>query len=291
MEAAMHPETTLVSPRYDGLLADMPTTDLVTQLHAACRAGRCAWPGVELAEDDFARHVEALLPAGTSVVPPHAEDLYLACACARGNARAISFFSARFLADVPVAVARISTDSTFVEELVQSLRETMLVGGPSAAPRIAEYRGTGPLGGWVRVSAVRAALRMKEQQRRATPDANIEAKAMATTLGPELDYLKRRYRPAVEEALREALASLDDEARSVLRAHFVEGLSIDAIGARHGVHRATAARWIVAGRRALLEATRARAAARLRIPDSDVDSLMQLVASQLELSIRRLSDG
>jgi RNA polymerase sigma-70 factor (ECF subfamily) len=161
----------------------------------------------------------------------------------------------------------------------------MRADGPA---RIAEYRGTGPLAGWVRIAAVRAAIRMKARDRRVAPRDERDLHAIAPALGPELEYLTGRYRPLVEEALREALNALSERDRNVLRAHYAEGMSIDDLGERHGVHRATAARWIVGARERLLEATRRRVAERVRGDTADVDSLMQLVASQLELSMRRL---
>ncbi len=77
----------------------------------------------------------------------------------------------------------------------------------------------------------------------------------------------------------------------MLRGHFVGGLTIDDLAGRYGVHRATAARWIAAARDRLLVATRRAAAARLESTDAEVDSLMHLVASQLEFSLSRLGNN
>ena len=52
-------------------------------------------------------------------------------------------------------MARIDSSSQFVDEVKQGLRERLLVGPP---PRIAEYSGSGPLGGWLRVVSVRLAI-------------------------------------------------------------------------------------------------------------------------------------
>jgi RNA polymerase sigma-70 factor (ECF subfamily) len=260
-------------------------------LLAAHRAGQRAWPGVALSAEHFASHLAAVLPPGSTDIPPelYAVDMFLACACARGDARALDLFSTRILATVvPPAVARISSSPVFVEELMQSLRELLLVPRAGGPARIAEYRGKGPLAGWVRISAVRAAIRMKAHDRRYASADERDLQAIAPGLGPELEYLTGRYRPLVEEALREALIALSERDRGVLRDHYGEGLSIDDLGARHGVHRATAARWIASARGRLLEDTRRRVAERVCGDTADVDSLMQLVASQLELSMRRL---
>jgi RNA polymerase sigma-70 factor (ECF subfamily) len=261
-------------------------------LRAAYEAGQRAWPGIALGAEDFERHLAAVMPRGAQDSRElHAADLFLACACARGDARAIDLFSTGVLAMVvPPAIARISTSPVFVEELMQSLREVLLVARADAPARIAEYRGTGPLAGWVRISAVRAAIRMKTREQRMTPADERDLRAIAPAIGPELEYLTGRYRPIVAEALREAMSALPERDRSALRAHYVDGMSIDDLGARHGVHRATAARWIAAARARLLQATRRRVAERVRGDTAEVDSLMQLVASQLELSMHRLGD-
>jgi RNA polymerase sigma-70 factor (ECF subfamily) len=70
--------------------------------------------------------------------------------------------------------------------------------------------------------------------------------------------------------------------------HFVDGLTIDEIGALYQVHRATAARWISGARNTLLADTRARLTARLALTPSQFDSLMRLVRSELDLSLQRL---
>jgi len=213
--------------------------------------------------------------------------VYLTCACASGDARAIELFSAQFLAAVPAIVARIVPSEVLVEELVQALRETILVRrGETLPPRIAEYRGTGSLAGWVRVSATRAAVRMKKRVGRLTNDADVGDRAAASTIGPEKVYMRRRYGPAFDAALREALAALSDAPRKLLRRYYVEGLTIDQLAERDGIHRATAARRVEAARRRILLDVRRRAAERLQIGQEEVDSLMALVASRLEISLR-----
>jgi len=51
--------------------------------------------------------------------------------------------------------------------------------------------------------------------------------------------------------------------RNLLRYQVLDRLGIDHIGALHGVHRVTAARWIAHARRALIEGVRRRLQDRL----------------------------
>jgi RNA polymerase sigma-70 factor (ECF subfamily) len=271
-------------------MPDQPAWIRSATVRQAYEAGLRAWPGVAVSESEFARHLASVLPAGASGLPEglHSEDLFLACGCAKGDPRAIEHFSSRVLSILPVVVARMSASPGFLEELTQDVRELLLVGRSDAPPRIGEYRGTGPLVAWVRVSATRAAIRMLKREQRVKPTKDADLRAIAPTLGPELDYLRERYRPIVESALRQALDDLKGRDRDVLRQHFVDGLTIDQLGEHYGVHRATAARWVISARDRLLVATRQAAQEKLRSTDAEVDSLMRLVASQLDLSIRSL---
>jgi RNA polymerase sigma-70 factor, ECF subfamily len=95
----------------------------------------------------------------------------------------------------------------------------------------------------------------------------------------------------VEEAIVHALDALSDRDRTLLRLHLCERSSIDVLGAMYGVNRATAARWLAAARRELLSGARERLRARLRLSETECDSLVAMVNSRLDVSIvRRLSE-
>jgi RNA polymerase sigma-70 factor (ECF subfamily) len=273
------------------------TTELASSLRAAAlpayESAKKAWPGIAISVEEFALHLASVLPRDAAAIPAglHTDDLFLACGCAKGDRHALELFSSRVLSIIPASVSRISTSPAFVDELTQHMRELLLVGRSESRPRIGEYRGTGPLVAWVRISATRAAIRMMKREERTSVIQEEELRAMESPLGTELEYLRVRYRPIIGEALREALGGLAKRDRDVLRDHFVRGLTIDELGERHGVHRATAARWIAAARERLFVATRSAAARRLHSADAEVDSVMQLVASQLELSMRDLDDS
>jgi len=105
---------------------------------------------------------------------------------------------------------------------------------------------------------------------------------------PELGFLRAQYRETVDAALRAALAGLDARSRALLRYQLIDGWSIDQVGKLYGVHRATAARWLSDAREALGELIRAELAARLRIATEDVDSIVRLVQSRVDMSLDRL---
>ena len=105
---------------------------------------------------------------------------------------------------------------------------------------------------------------------------------------PLLAQLKDRYREEFRIAFAEAAAKLTDRERTLLRYRFFDGLSIDEIGVLYRAHRATVARWIAAIRENLFETTRAVLTERLSITQSEVDSVLRLIDSQLEISIEAM---
>jgi RNA polymerase sigma-70 factor len=119
------------------------------------------------------------------------------------------------------------------------------------------------------------ALRRDRQDRDVAGDSLVEEEPRpAPVLGDE-----------GEAALEAASARLPARQRTILRLHYVDGLTVDQIGAIYGFHRATAARRIADARDDLLEATREELRGKLRISDSDFDSLVRLVRSQIEISL------
>jgi RNA polymerase sigma-70 factor (ECF subfamily) len=60
----------------------------------------------------------------------------------------------------------------------------------------------------------------------------------------------------------------------------------------YGVHRAIAARWLAAAREQIAGATRNHLAARAGIVSEEIDSIIRLVHSRLDVSFERLlADG
>lgn len=265
---------------------------LSADFHAeALRRGRAAFPEIALDEDALSAHLEARVePAATGTA--RVEDLYLACACARGDEKAIAVAESRCFPDVNAALGKMGLTDDRIAEVKQGLRKLLFV-GDGGPPRVAEYRGTGDLRAWVRVTAMRAALKLLRKDGRETPasdDAVLEARAGEGD--PELSYMKAAYRAAFKTAFQEALDSLDARERTLLKQQIVDGLGIDELGALHAVHRATAARWVASAREKLLSRTRRTFMLNARISSDECESIMRLVRSQLDVSLhRRLVDG
>ena len=277
-------------------MSDSPTppadalADRDAALTRAVARGAAAWPELGVAE--FREYLAARVPEGGDVAAMAIEDLYLACACVAGDARAIAAFSERFVRVSVAAVARSRRGALAVDDMLQLVLEKLLAPRGELPPRLAEFAGQGGLRAWVRVTVVRAAIDLERgQARRIVPEPSepeFHLEDHATTSDPELDYLKRHYREEFRVAFATALERLDARSRNALRHHLVDRLSIDQIGALYSVHRATAARWISGGREALLQGTRAALDERLRLGEGEYASIMRLIDSMLEVSVQRL---
>lgn len=254
-------------------------------LGALGERGRAAWPDIELSGERFSAY---LADAVAEEADPekalgslHIEDLYLACACAAGDARALAAFDSYALSGVREAVRHLDPEAAFASEVAQLTRMKLLVDG-----RIRSYRGRGKLKSWVQVTAVRIAI---ELCRKKKPEQSDDALAEAADLDedPELVPIRQLYKEEFAAAFKTALASLSSRERNILRLYLLDGLNIDRIGAMYRVHRATVARWIAGAREKLLDGTRAELKQKLRLSETEFESLLVVVKSHLDLSLER----
>jgi RNA polymerase sigma-70 factor (ECF subfamily) len=151
---------------------------------------------------------------------------------------------------------------------------------------IGKYGGRGALRAWIRTLATRAGLRFVERSRPAPEADEAVLAALPTTGDPELDAIRDLYAPAFRAAFQEALATLKPRSRTLLAQHYVDGLTIDELGALHSVHRATAARQIAQVRDSLVEATLWTLKQRLRVTARDLESIVRIRHTQLVHELR-----
>jgi RNA polymerase sigma-70 factor (ECF subfamily) len=245
-----------------------------------------AWPGIDLDRGTFFPYLAARWPSSASLedwlAKAHVTDLYLACACSRGSLPAIAAFDAVHLGRVNEYVARARLDSSLLDDVRQALREKLFVTGTG---KIAEYSGRGPLGGWVRVLAVRTAVDLRRRGGARLPVLPPES---PSAIDPELGYLAERYRGEVEEAFRRALVALDGEQRTLLRMHFVDAVTLDELARLRKVHRATIARHLAAARETIRDQIRGQLRERFSLSTEELTSMIRLVRSKLEISVGRL---
>ncbi len=262
---------------------------LAAALTAAIASAQAACPEISLAPAQFvahlARHAEEV---SRDLWEARAADVWLACACAEGDARAIASFEARFRGTIDSVLARMRLDGATVDDVRQAVRDRLLVAVPGQAPRIAGYSGRGELAGWVRAAATRVALNLLRAQPKTTSDEELLARIPAASDDPELAMLKARYGPAFRRAFSEALSALELRTRLLLKQHYVDGQSTDDLGALHGVHRVTVLRWLTAAREELARDVERRLCEGLQVAPRELASLMRLVRSRIELDLNDL---
>ena len=271
--------------------------DLEERIARWLRQGRERWPSVSLDARRFVEHVGRRLPTDGDAVAVldrlRASDLYLVCACLQGDAAALREFEDGYLARVHVALRPVAGAERVADEVRSALRQGMLVGAPPRGPALADYGGRGDLWSWVRVSAVRAALKLQHRDRR---DVAIERQVLDALAGvpgedPELDVLRDTFRDAFRDAFVAAFADLDAAQRTMLLQHYVDGLTTEQLGGLHRVHRVTISRRLVRARQSLLQRTRTAMMTRLRLTPSDCDSIIRVVRSQLDITLERVVGG
>ena len=254
----------------------------------AHREGVAAWPALAVDAAEFAAYAAARAPAdeatpAAAIARLRAADLYFACACARGTPAALRAFEERFSAKLPAYLAKLRASRELIEEAQQALRARLLVPTREAPARIAQYNGRGSLEGWVRVAAVRIATDLRDRER--PHDIASDPAVFGALADEEMAFIERRYRGDFAACFKEALGQLEQRERNVLRLHYLERLTPERVAALFGVHRTTVARWLAGIEAQLLAKTRKLLSARLRISESECDSLIGLVRSRLNITL------
>lgn len=255
---------------------------------------RDRWPQIQLSDEAFADHLGRCLAEGADPIAALAElradDLYLACACGHGDAHAIEVLTERCRPTFARVFANPSAQGVDAEDLQQVLLSRLLLGSPLGAPKILDYTGRGRLTTWIKVAATR--LRIDSERRRSDKGSSLDDSSLhrieqSMCADMELSLLKQHYQATFKEAFQQSLRELQPEQRNLLRLTLVEGLSATGIARLRGVHRATAKRWLVQVRAQLLEDTERNLARRLGLNPEQLDTILGMVRSGLEVSMQR----
>ena len=250
---------------------------------------RAAHPGVDVDEVTFLVFLRGR--ADPALVTTHLADVVLAQACARGDAAALRILERDYFQtpsaghDAPSSLLppRHRADAA---EVLQLLRHRLLVPDADGRVRIGEYAGRGSLRAWLRVAAVRVALNLLRGTRRERPLEEDRELANRAAGDLEITHLKSRYRREFKEAFSAALLTLEVRDRNLLRQHYLDGLTMETIAPLYRVHRITVVRWMERARAALGKATRQELASRLKVERTELESILRLIDSQLEMSVR-----
>jgi RNA polymerase sigma-70 factor (ECF subfamily) len=260
-------------------------------LAALIATARTAWPTLKIGTDTFLRHVAERAPVADDPAAVlralSGSDLFLACGCVAGDPAFIAALEQQFLVPIANHVTRSGVSDLATADVLQELRTRLLVAPAGGVARIASYNGRGPLAGWIRVAAARVAVDMLRALKPDSVRRDDYFEIIAPVDDPELGFVKKRYRREFTDAFRETLAALSVRDANVLRLHYLEAVSAKSIGAIYGVTPRSVQQWIAGARRTILRRTRRLLADRLRLSSAQLDALMDLVQSQLDLSLHK----
>lgn len=269
-------------PRWD-------SDEVAAALDGVFARARESWPRLQLDDDALLQQIVRTLPQpppqaiAETLAKLHAADLWLACACAHGDAAALVAFERLHGPQLREHAERASASPGDADDAAQRVRIRLLTG---ASPRIGEYAGRAPLSSWLAVASRRAALdgtrvHVRRQARR--DDGALEHAVAADD--PELEQLRADFRAPFERALAKALAELDPRERNLLRQTLLQRVRIVELAALHRVDRRTVSRWLDQARERVLQSVCASMQAELGTGASELGSALRWVASRLELGL------
>jgi RNA polymerase sigma-70 factor, ECF subfamily len=263
------------------------------QWSALLLAAAQRWPGVRVDGERYAAYLSAH-PAADALLArlPSLEqddgfaELFLVCALHTGDQTAAAVFERTYLSNLEQRLARMKLAATDLDEIRQRVLQKLLV-PEQGIVRIEQYAGQGKLAGLVHVAATREALDLLRRKRDTHSGVDNDAPDVAPwDVGLEL--ARAQYREAFRPAFEQAVAALTTRERSLLRMHLVGGVTLEDLSAAYNVHRATIVRWLAGARASILDGTKQRLQTALAIRADELESLMALAQSGLDVSVERL---
>ena len=275
-----------LAPALVRAFADRP--DLEVTLATRLDRARAA---LEL-EIDVALWIESLAGALTEVEDFERladADLYLARACGRGDRQALRRFAELHAIEIDRAIARSPTLGLSRDEFRQLVQVHLFVREHEQPARISTFGGRGSLRAWVRVVCARLIVDLSRRGASPTLDHEILLERLDDSRDPELEQLRRSLAPQLRDAFEAALAAVDVRQRNLLRQRYLHEVPVDALASLYGVHRSTVFDWLDKARTAMLRHVREGLAA--HVPGEKLESVVQLLGSKLDVSVRRMLDS
>lgn len=249
------------------------------------------WPSVSQPPEHFARYVGEKLPSDVgdllaSLEALELSDLYLACACIRGVPAALEVFDSEVLTGLEQTLKFFQRGAVFVDDVRQLLRERLLVEKNGRPGKLATYSGRGLLSSWVNVVAQRIAFELIGSSNPILDSSAPEP--VSEFVDPELAHIRARFQPEFQAAFRAALAALSDRDKVLLRLNLLGRVSHERLGLIYGVNQSTVSRWLAAARDTVRAGVLRELSGRLGLGAADVESVIRVVNSDLDLSLARV---
>lgn len=235
-----------------------------------------AWPAL-VRDVDRCAALRALLAGAPDLPASRRDELIWAWAAMAGEPRAIALLESVALGPAVARAAR-RVRGLDTDELAQRARVALLTADGDQPPRLASYRGRGPLPAFVATVVVRLAI---DDVRRAPREVGAPLAELIADVHPdaELELMRRRYATELAAAAARAWPRLPAHERFVLGLELHERLSVDDVARAYGVQRGTALRKLAAARTTLVELIRDELRASLQVGADTVDSVLRVVST------------
>jgi RNA polymerase sigma-70 factor (ECF subfamily) len=233
---------------------------------------RAAWPQLELDEGDFVAWLVNRAARGAEL---HLHDLWLVRACELNLRGALAAFERTALRP-----ALRKLPESVRADVGQRVLQRLFTG---ASPKIHQYRGQGALVRWLAVVAMREAQKERQVAAREDRSGRVPELAGAIALG-ELGGIDRGLHRQAKSAVDEALRALTDDERKLMRRHFLDGETHQAIADELGIPRSTVAYRLTRLTQRVLETTRSRLVDAGLTP-SALEVVLGAMRSHIDLSL------
>ncbi|HEU4391889.1 MAG TPA: sigma-70 family RNA polymerase sigma factor [Blastocatellia bacterium] len=224
------------------------------------------------------------------------EDLCLAVACAKGDETAWEDFYREYRSYLINVSRSMTQDAGAAEQLADStfadlygLRES----GGARVSKFSFYSGRGSLRGWLRAVLFQLSADSHRQSSRFVQTEEAEdmdrlAMAAAPEKQPstETDFIHKRYRVAVSEALRKGIEQLEARDRLLLAYYYCDELTLREIGRLFDVHEATISRWLTKVQKKLRKLVEKGLEKEHRFNRREASEAMQMAADGIDISVR-----
>jgi len=276
----------------EGLRDEFAIDDrLQTKLDRLLADARESWPNFDIDDGTFLRYVaERLGERDDALSGLLAGDLYLACACSRGDEPAISSFRSTYLQKIRFALRSLPRES--VDDLAQSVMVKLFVSSERRPPVISKYAGRGKLGSWVQTIAVREGQSLlRKEAGLASDEIEMLVDKAFDVVDAEMLELKTRYHEALKRAFEHGFNELALRERNLLRHEYLDGLDVDRIAALYGTSCSIAHSWRSQAHSALFDQMKKVVTDDLSLDGDDFNRVLRLIESQHELILARITDG
>ena len=283
------PQAAVTEQSFISGLNSTPTMSNVTAQVMA--AGALRWPGLGVGVDQLEQYLNERVASAESLTPVIASDLFLAFACLANVPNAVQLFHSTYDQIVMTTARHFDKSGALTDELWQRVAEVLFVGRGGRPPRIADYHGRGPLSAWVRTCARRMALRLaKVDNAEALMTREALADEISDACDQELALLKSHYGELFRQELLAALNELPAKDRMLLQLHLVAGLSTTRIAKMYHLNQSSVSRQLQRAATNTFTIIKQRVNLRLGVATAELESLLDLARSHIELSLSNLDD-